>query len=93
MPAGVYGSNKAPPSQSVTGLPLDGAPAVVYVLQFHFHSSSSGCLRSITLPLSLWAQVDCNFSDGDGILAQHLPNPAPSLPGDDGLHILLLASC
>ena len=30
---------------------------------------------------------------GVGILAQHVPNPAPPLPGDDGLHILLLASC
>ena len=37
--------------------------------------------------------MDCNFGDGVGILAQHVPNPAPSLPCDDGLRILLLASC
>ena len=30
-PAGVLGSNKAPPSLSVTGQPLDGDPAVVLV--------------------------------------------------------------
>ena len=34
---------------------------------------------------------DCNF--GDSILAQHTPRPVPSLPGDDGLRILLLALC
>ena len=28
-----------------------------------------------------------------GILVQHVPNPGPSLPGDGGLHILLLALC
>ena len=30
MPAGVQGSNKAPPLLSVTGQPLDGAPAMVH---------------------------------------------------------------
>ena len=34
---------------------------------------------------------DCNF--GDSILAQNTPRPVPSLPGDDGLRILLLALC
>ena len=33
---------------------LDDAPAVVHVLHFRFQSSSPGCLRSTTLPLSLW---------------------------------------
>ena len=33
------------------------------------------------------------FVMGVGILAQHVPKPATSLPGDDGLHILLLAPC
>ena len=68
---------------------MDGTPAVV--LQIRFHRSSPGCLRLTTLPLSLWGQVDCNFGDGVGILAQHVPNPAPPLPSDDGLHIVLLA--
>ena len=77
---------------SVTGQPLDGAPAVVHLLHFHFHSSSPSCLRSTMLPLSRWA-VDCSFGDGVGILVQHVPNPGPSLPGDGGLHILLLAPC
>ena len=45
------------------------------------------------LPLFLWGPVDCNFGDGVGILVQHMPNPAQSLPGDDGLHILWLAPC
>ena len=35
--------------------------------------------------------MDYNFGDGVGILVQHVPNPVPSLPGDDGLNILLLA--
>ena len=78
---------------SVTGQPLDGAPAVVLVLHFRFHSSSPGCLWSTTLLLSLWGPVDFNFGDGVGILAQHMHNPAPSLPGYGGLHILLLAPC
>ena len=30
----------------------------------------------------LWGPVDCNFGDGVGVLAQHVPNPTPSLPGD-----------
>ena len=42
---------------------------------------------------SLWSQVDCNFGDGVGILVQHVSSPAPSLPNNDGLHILLLAPC
>ena len=50
MPAGVYGSNKAPPPLSVTGQPLDGAPAVVHLLHVHFHISSPGSLQSTTLP-------------------------------------------
>ena len=33
------------------------------------------------------------IGDGVGILAQHVPNPAPSFPGDDGLHMLLLGPC
>ena len=77
----------------VTGRPLDGVPAVVHGLQFRFHSSSPGCLQSTMLPLSLWGPVNCNFGDGIDILAQHVPNPAPSLPSDNGLHILLLAPC
>ena len=36
-PGGIYGSNKAPPPLSVTGQPLDGAPAVVHVPHFFFH--------------------------------------------------------
>ena len=91
--ASVLGSNQALPPLSVTGQPLDGAPAVVHFLHFRFHSSSPGCLLSITLPLSLWRPADCNFSDGVGILAQHVPNPAPSLSGDDSLHILSLGPC
>ena len=67
------------------------APAEVHVLHFRFHSSLPGCLWSSILPLSLWGPVECNFGDGVGVLAQHVPNPVPSLPGDDGLHILLLA--
>ena len=43
--------------------------------------------------LSLWGPVDCTFVDGVGFLAQHLPHPAQLLPGDDGLHVLLLAPC
>ena len=78
---------------SVTGQPLDGAPAVVHLLHFHFHNSSPGCFQSTTLLLTLWGPVDFNFGDVVGILAQHMPNPAPSLPGDDGLHILLLTPC
>ena len=78
---------------SVTCQPLDGAPAVIHVLHFCFHSSSPGCLWSTALLLSLWGPVDCNFGDGVGILAQHVPNPAPSLPGADGLYIFLLAPC
>ena len=54
MPAGIAGSNKALPLLSVTGQPLDGASAVVHVLQFGFHSSLPGCLRSTTLLLSPW---------------------------------------
>ena len=92
-PAGLQGSDKAPPPLSVTGKPLDGAPAVVHVLHFRFHSSPPGCLWSTTLLPSLWGPVDCNFGDGAGILAQHVPNPAQLLPGDDGLHNLLLAPC
>ena len=53
-PAGVQGSNKASPPLSVIGQPLDGAPSVVPALHFCFHSSSPGCRRSTTLPLSLW---------------------------------------
>ena len=45
------------------------------------------------LPLSLWGPVDCNFCDVGGILGQHVPHPVPSLLGDDGLRILLLAPC
>ena len=85
--------NEAPPPLSATGQPLDGAPAVVHLLHFRFHSSSSGCFRSTTLPLSLWGPVDCNFGDGVGILAKHVPNPAPSLSGGGGLHTLLVAPC
>ena len=81
----------APPHLSVTGQPLYGAPLVVHVFHFCFHSSSQSCLPSTTLPLSLWGPVDCNVGDGVGILMQHVPNPVPSLPGGDGLHILLLA--
>ena len=73
--------------------PMDGAPAVVHVLHFHVYSSSPGCLQSATLPLSLWGPVECNFGDGVGIHAQPVPKPAPLLPSDDGLHILLLAPC
>ena len=51
------GSDEAPPPLSVTGQPPDGVPAVVHVLQFRFHSCSPGCLRSTTLPLSLWGSV------------------------------------
>ena len=96
MPAGIQGIitiNKAPPPLSVTGQPLDGTPAVIHVLQFRFQSSSPGCLRLTTLLLSLWDPVDCNSGDEVGIFAQYVPNPAPSLPGDDGLHILLLTPC
>ena len=42
---------------------------------------------------SLWDPVDCNVSDEVGIVAQLVPKLAPSLSGDDGLHILLLAPC
>ena len=87
------GQHEAPPPLSVTGQPLDGAPAVVHVLQFCFHSSSPGCLWSTMLPLSLWGPVDCNFSDGVGILMQHVPNPVPLLSGDDGLRVVLQAPC
>ena len=86
MPADIQGKNEAPPPLSVTGQPLDGTPAVVHVLHFHFHSSSPDCLWSTMLLLSLWGPVDCNFGDGVGILVQHMPNPAQLLPGDDGLH-------
>ena len=41
--------------------------------------------------LSLWGPVDCNFGAGVSILAQHVPNPVPSLSGDAGLRIVLLA--
>ena len=42
-------------STPVCHLPsLDDAQAVVHVLHFRFQSSSPGCLRSTTLPLSLW---------------------------------------
>ena len=91
MPVGIEGTNKAPPPLSVTGQPLDGAPAEVHVLHFRFHSSLPGCLWSSIHPLSLWGPVDCKFGDGVSVLAQQVPNPAPSLSGDDGLHILLLA--
>ena len=64
---------------------------MVDVRHVRFHSSSPDCLQSTTLPLSLWGPADCNFADGVGILAQHVPNPASLLPGYDGLHILLLA--
>ena len=37
--------------------------------------------------------MDCNFSGGVGILAQLVSNLASSLPGDGGLHILLLGLC
>ena len=89
-PAGVQGSSEAPPPLSVSVQPLDGASVEVHVLQLH--SSSPGCLQLTMLPLSRWA-VDCSFGDGVGILVQHVPNPGPSLPGDGGLHILLLALC
>ena len=92
-PSHQLASNEAPPPLSVTGQPLDGAPAVVHLLHFRFYSSSPGCLRSTTLPLSLWSPVDCKFGDGVDIIAQRVPNPAPSLSGDDGLRILLLAPC
>ena len=82
---------KAPPPLSVTGQPLHGALAVGHPLHFRFHSSSPGCLQSTTLPRSLWGPVFCTFGDGVGILEQHVPNPEPSLPGNDGLRILLLA--
>ena len=78
---------------SVDSQPLDGALAVVHVLHFCIHSSSPGCLQSTTFPLSLWGPVDCNFGDRFVILVRHMPNPVPSLPGDDGFHILLLAPC
>ena len=87
------GCYESPPPLSVTGQSLNGALAVVHSLHFRFHSSSPGSLRSTTLPLSLLGPVDCNFGDGADILAQNVPNPASSLPGDDGLHILLLAPC
>ena len=66
-------------------------------LWFIFTSASS-VLRQVVFgrprfSLSLWDLVDCNFSDGVSILAQHAPNLAPSLPGDDGLHRLSLAPC
>ena len=92
-PIRIQGSNQAPPPLSVTGQPLDGAQALVYGLHVRFHSISSGYLRLTTLSLSRWGPVDCNFSDGIGILVQHMPNPLPWLPGDDGLHILFLALC
>ena len=57
---------------------------MVHVLHFGFHSSSSGCLRSTTLLLTLWGPVDCNFGDGVGILTQHVPNPVPLLSGYGG---------
>ena len=93
MLAGVQGCNEAPPPLTVIGQSLDGAPALVHVLNFSFHSSSPSCCWSTTLLLSLWGLVDCSFGDGVGILVQHMPDPAPLLPGDDGLHILLLAPC
>ena len=37
--------------------------------------------------------VDCKRGDGVGILSQYVPNPAPSLSGDDGLYILSPSSC
>ena len=92
-PAGIQGNNEAPPPLSVTDQPPDGAPAVVHVHYFCFHSSSPGGFRMTTLLLSLLDVEDCNFGDGVGILAQLVPNPAPSLPGDDSLQILLLAQC
>ena len=77
-PAGVQGSNKASPPLSVTGQPLDGAPAVVH-LHFCFHSSTPGCLRSTTLPFSLWGLVDCNFGDGLASLRSMCPIQPQSL--------------
>ena len=63
------------------------------IISIRFHSSSPGCLRSTMLHLSLWGSADCNFGNGVDILAQHVRNPGPLLPDDDGLHILLLAPC
>ena len=64
-------------------------------LWFMFFISASTVLHRVvsTLPLSLWSPVDCNFGDGVGIHVQHVLDPAPSLSGDGGLHILLLALC
>ena len=36
------GGDEAPPPLSVTGQPLEGAPAVVNLLHFRFHSSNAG---------------------------------------------------
>ena len=41
----------------------------------------------------LLGPVDCKRGDGIGILSQYVPNPAPSLSGDDGLYILSPSSC
>ena len=57
-PTGVNGSNEASPPLPVTGQSLDGAPAVVHVLHFRFHGSPPGCLRSTTLPLTLWSPAE-----------------------------------
>ena len=88
----MYGSKEAPSPLSVTGQPLDGAPAVFH-LHFRFHGSLPGCLWLTMHPLSPLGPVDCNFGDGLSILVQHEPDPAPLLPDYDGLHILLLAQC
>ena len=64
-------------------------------LWFIFFISASTVLQQVVFGrphlFSFWGPVDCNFGDGVGILMQHVPNPVPSLPGGDGLHILLLA--
>ena len=45
-------------------------------LWFIFFISASTVLHQVVF----WGPVDCNFGDGVGILVQHMPNPAPSLP-------------
>ena len=92
-PAGVLDSSEDPPPQSVTGQPLDDAPAVVHLLHFCFHISSPSCLWSTMLLLSVWGPVDCNSADGVCVLVQHMPITVSWLCVDVVLHILLLALC
>ena len=47
-PAGVLVSDETPPFLSLTGQPLDGAPALVHCLHFRVHCSSPGSVHSGT---------------------------------------------